>query len=59
MALGLGRMLGFRLPRNFEHPYAARSMRDFWRRWHITLGTWFREYLYFPLGGSQRFLTVT
>lgn len=53
MALGLGRMLGFRLPRNFDHPYAARSMRDFWRRWHISLGAWFREYVYIPLGGNQ------
>ena len=53
MALGLGRMLGFRLPRNFEHPYAARSMRDFWRRWHISLSSWFRDYVYIPLGGSR------
>ena len=53
MALGLGRMLGFRLPRNFEHPYAARSMRDFWRRWHMSLGTWFRDYVYIPLGGNR------
>lgn len=45
-------MLGFRLPRNFEHPYAARSMRDFWRRWHISLSSWFRDYVYIPLGGS-------
>lgn len=53
MALGLGRMLGFRLPRNFEHPYVARSMQDFWRRWHISLGAWFRDYVYIPLGGSR------
>ena len=53
MALGLGRMLGFRLPRNFEHPYAARSMQDFWRRWHISLSSWFRDYVYIPLGGSR------
>ena len=53
MAIGLGRMLGFRLPRNFEHPYAARSMRDFWRRWHISLSSWFRDYVYIPLGGSR------
>ena len=53
MALGLGRMLGFRLPRNFEHPYAARSMQDFWRRWHISLSSWFRDYVYIPLGGNR------
>ncbi len=49
-----GEMLGFRLPRNFEHPYAARSMRDFWRRWHISLSSWFRDYVYIPLGGSKK-----
>ena len=54
MAMGLGRMLGFRLPRNFDSPYASRSISEFWRRWHITLGRWFREYLYFPLGGSRK-----
>ena len=54
MALGLGRMLGFRLPRNFEHPYAARSMQDFWRRWHISLSSWFRDYVYIPLGGKKK-----
>ena len=54
MAVGLGRMLGFRLPRNFDSPYASRSISEFWRRWHITLGRWFREYLYFPLGGSRK-----
>lgn len=53
MAIGLGKMLGFRLPQNFEYPYIATSMADFWRRWHITLGAWFREYLYIPLGGSR------
>ena len=53
MAIGVGEMLGFRLPRNFEHPYAARSMRDFWRRWHISLSSWFRDYVYIPLGGSR------
>ena len=52
MAIGIGRMLGFHLPENFRCPYLALSMTEFWRRWHITLGTWFREYLYFPLGGS-------
>lgn len=52
MAIGLGKMLGFRLPQNFQHPYLATSMTDFWRRWHITLGKWFRDYVYIPLGGS-------
>lgn len=54
MAIGVGETLGFRLPRNFEHPYAARSMRDFWRRWHISLSSWFRDYVYIPLGGSKK-----
>lgn len=53
MAIGLGRLLGFRLPENFKHPYMALSMTEFWRRWHITLGSWFREYLYIPLGGNR------
>ncbi|MBQ4505789.1 MAG: MBOAT family protein [Firmicutes bacterium] len=54
MAIGLGRMAGFELPRNFDSPYVSVSMTEFWRRWHITLGAWFREYLYIPLGGSRR-----
>jgi alginate O-acetyltransferase complex protein AlgI len=54
MAIGLGRMLGFDFIENFNYPYIARSMRDFWRRWHISLSTWFRDYLYVPLGGSRR-----
>ncbi len=54
MAIGLGRMFGFRFPENFRHPYAATSIRDFWRRWHISLSTWFRDYLYVPLGGSRQ-----
>jgi len=54
MAIGLGKMLGFKFPQNFNNPYIARSVTDFWRRWHMTLGTWFRDYLYFPLGGSRR-----
>ncbi len=54
MAMGLGKMLGFRIPRNFDSPYASRSLSEFWRRWHITLGSWFRDYVYFPLGGSRR-----
>ncbi len=53
MAIGLGRMMGFNFPENFNFPYASRSATEFWRRWHITLGSWFREYLYFPLGGSR------
>lgn len=54
MAMGLGKMLGFRIPRNFDHPYISRSISEFWRRWHITLGSWFREYVYIPLGGNRR-----
>ena len=54
MAVGLGAMLGFRCPENFDHPYAATSITDFWRRWHISLSLWFRDYLYIPLGGSRR-----
>ena len=54
MAMGLGKMLGFRIPQNFDSPYASRSVSEFWRRWHITLGRWFREYVYFPLGGSRK-----
>ena len=54
MAMGLGKMLGFRIPQNFDSPYASKSVSEFWRRWHITLGRWFREYVYFPLGGSRK-----
>lgn len=54
MAVGLGEMLGFRMPANFRHPYTARSVTDFWHRWHITLSAWFREYVYIPLGGNRR-----
>lgn len=54
MAMGLGQMMGLRVPRNFDLPYTARSVSEFYRRWHITLGTWFRDYLYIPLGGSRR-----
>lgn len=53
MAIGLGRMFGFRLPENFEYPYVSRSVTEFWRRWHISLGRWFREYVYIPLGGNR------
>lgn len=52
MAIGLGKMLGFTFPENFDHPYTCRSITEFWRRWHMTLGSWFREYVYIPLGGS-------
>lgn len=54
MAMGLGAMMGFRLPENFRNPYMAVSVRDFYRRWHITLGKWFRNYVYIPLGGNRR-----
>ena len=53
MAIGLGRMLGFEFMRNFNYPYISRSITEFWRRWHISLSTWFREYLYIPLGGNR------
>ena len=53
MAIGLGKMLGFDIPRNFDDPYLATSMTEFWRRWHMTLGSWFREYVYIPLGGNR------
>src|SRR4030095_15236152 len=54
MAIGLMRMFGFRILENFNYPYIARSVREFWRRWHISLSNWFRDYLYIPLGGNQR-----
>jgi len=53
MAIGIGQMLGFTFPENFNNPYVARSIQDFWRRWHISLGSWLRDYLYIPLGGSR------
>ena len=53
MAIGLGQMMGFTLPRNFDRPYLAQSVTEFWRRWHMTLSSWFRDYLYIPLGGSR------
>ncbi len=53
MAIGLGRMFGFEFPINFNYPYIAESVTDFWRRWHISLSTWFRDYLYIPLGGNR------
>lgn len=54
MAVGLGKMLGFDFPQNFNYPYMSVSITDFWRRWHITLGSWFREYVYIPLGGNRK-----
>lgn len=53
MAIGLGRMIGFSFPENFNNPYVSRSITEFWRRWHMTLGSWMRDYLYIPLGGSR------
>ena len=53
MAIGLGRMFGFHFMKNFDYPYISASISEFWRRWHISLGTWFRDYVYFPLGGSR------
>ena len=53
MAIGLGRMFGFRFPENFDYPYCAKSVTEFWRRWHMTLGGWFRDYVYIPLGGNR------
>jgi D-alanyl-lipoteichoic acid acyltransferase DltB (MBOAT superfamily) len=53
IAIGVAELLGFRFPKNFDRPYAATSLRDFWRRWHITLSRWLRDYLYIPLGGSH------
>lgn len=53
MAIGLGRMLGFRFPENFNFPYISRSVREYWQRWHMTLTAWFKNYVYFPLGGSR------
>lgn len=54
MAVGLGRMFGFHFPENFRYPYQAKSVTEFWHRWHISLGTWFKEYVYIPLGGNRK-----
>ena len=54
MAIGLGKMFGFDYPENFNYPYLSSSVSEFWRRWHISLGTWFREYVYIPLGGNRK-----
>lgn len=59
MAIGLGHMFGFNFLENFNYPYISYSIRDFWRRWHISLSTWFRDYLYIPLGGNRRGSTRT
>ncbi len=59
MAIGLGLVLGFRFPENFNYPYIAKSITEFWRRWHMTLSTWFREYVYIPLGGNRKSKTRT
>lgn len=54
MAVGLGKMMGFNFPQNFNYPYLSKSISEFWRRWHITLGSWFKSYVYFPLGGNRK-----
>ena len=54
MAIGIGKMLGFRFKENFNYPYTALSVQDFWRRWHISLSSWFKEYVYIPLGGNRK-----
>ena len=53
MAIGLGQMLGFKFNKNFDYPYISTSVSEFWRRWHISLGSWFRDYIYIPLGGNR------
>jgi len=59
MAIGMGKMIGFNFPENFNYPYISQSIQEFWRRWHITLSTWFRDYLYIPLGGSKKNNLIT
>lgn len=59
MALGLGKMLGFTIPMNFDYPYLSRSLTEFWRRWHITLSSWFKQYVYIPLGGNRHGILKT
>ena len=59
MAIGLGKMMGFTFPENFNYPYLSKSVSEFWRRWHITLGAWFRSYVYIPLGGNRKGLPRT
>ncbi|MEG1551834.1 MAG: MBOAT family O-acyltransferase, partial [Oscillospiraceae bacterium] len=55
MAIGLGKIFGFNFPENFNYPYCAKSISDFWKRWHMTLSSFFRDYLYIPLGGNKKF----
>ncbi|WP_024615728.1 MBOAT family O-acyltransferase [Clostridium sp. Ade.TY] len=59
MAIGIGKMLGFNFPNNFNYPYISRSISEFWKRWHITLGNWFKEYVYIPLGGNKKGILST
>lgn len=59
MAIGIGKMFGFRFPENFNYPYIAKSIREFWRRWHMTLSNWFKDYLYIPLGGNRSSKLIT
>lgn len=59
MAMGIGRMLGFQIPRNFDDPYASRSVSEFYRRWHVTLGAWFRDCIYIPMGGNRKGTALT
>ena len=58
MAIGLGKMFGFDFLENFDHPYCSKSVTEFWRRWHISMGTWFRDYVYIPLGGNRKGLAI-
>jgi alginate O-acetyltransferase complex protein AlgI len=53
MAIGIGKMIGFKFPENFDNPYTSKSITEFWRRWHMTLGSWMKNYLYIPLGGNK------
>ena len=59
MAVGLGKMMGFNFPKNFDYPYLSKSVSEFWRRWHITLGAWFKSYVYIPLGGNRKGMART
>lgn len=59
MAIGLGKMMGFKIPKNFNQPYISVTMTEFWKRWHITLGSWYREYIYIPLGGNRNGTIIT
>ncbi len=59
MAIGLGKMMGFHFPENFNYPYLSKSISEFWRRWHMTLGAWFRSYVYIPLGGNRKGMART